>query len=120
MHEPSPRRRHSGRHLPSLDGLRAISIGLVLVYHVMVSQTVSWGRYFVLFNGALGVRIFFCISGFIITYLLLMEAETAGISLKSFHLRRALRILPANYAYLAMLFVLTLTSALQVRMPRVS
>jgi peptidoglycan/LPS O-acetylase OafA/YrhL len=73
MHEPSPRPRRSSRHLPSLDGLRAISIGLVLVYHVM----------FVFFNGALGFRIFFCISGFIITYLLLMEAETAGILLKS-------------------------------------
>jgi peptidoglycan/LPS O-acetylase OafA/YrhL len=59
--------------------------------------------------GALGVQTFFVISGFLITHLLLKELDAAGtISLKRFYFRRALRIFPPFYVYLAVALVLTL------------
>ena len=62
--------------------------------------------------GNLGVRIFFVISGFLITTLLLSEREKNGhVSLKKFYVRRALRILPASYAFLS---IMCLVSALGV------
>jgi peptidoglycan/LPS O-acetylase OafA/YrhL len=90
------------RRLPSLDGLRAISILLVMAGHA--ASTVG----FPLPPGAhwyriarLGVAIFFVISGFLITHLLLREREATGrIDLGRFYARRALRIMPAFYAYL--------------------
>ncbi len=65
----------------------------------------SWGR---LFQGDLGVRIFFVISGFLITHLLLLEAGRNGSpSLKQFYARRVLRIFPVYYLFTAVLAVLT-------------
>ncbi|HSR06312.1 MAG TPA: acyltransferase, partial [Bryobacteraceae bacterium] len=78
------------RHMPSLDGLRAIAAFLVVFYHAGV----AWSP------GGLGVLTFFVLSGFLITWLLLKEEEQSGtISLKSFYIRRSLRIFPAFYAY---------------------
>lgn len=63
-----------------------------------------WGR---VFQGDLGVRIFFVISGFLITYLLLIEAERTGRpSLKQFFVRRILRIFPVYYLFAAVLAAL--------------
>jgi len=68
---------------------------------------------FIFGNGALGVSIFFAISGFLITTLLLSEfRETGDISLKAFYLRRAFRILPAFYTYLTVIGVLSLAGAI--------
>jgi peptidoglycan/LPS O-acetylase OafA/YrhL len=76
--------------IPALDGLRAIAVFLVIFYH--------FGFGFV--PGGLGVLIFFTISGFLITWLLLKEDEKRGsVSLKRFYARRALRIFPAFYGY---------------------
>ena len=76
--------------LPSLDGLRAIAVLLVVLYHFGFEAV----------NGGQGVLIFFVISGFLITWLLLKEEEKWGsVSLKLFYLRRTLRIFPAFYAY---------------------
>ncbi|HUA16156.1 MAG TPA: acyltransferase [Verrucomicrobiae bacterium] len=92
------------RRIPSLDGLRAISISLVLVGH--------WAelRYHSDVAGAfanLGVRIFFVISGYLITTLLLAEqAKTSTISLREFYVRRAYRILPASIAFMLPVFIL--------------
>ena len=70
-----------------LDGLRAIAVGAVLVYHLTPG---------VLRGGFLGVDLFFVISGFLITSLLLRErGETGRISLVTFWRRRARRLLPA-------------------------
>jgi len=56
--------------------------------------------------GSLGVRIFFVISGFLISTLLLKEQERNGrISLKQFYIRRALRILPASYTFLLIMAI---------------
>lgn len=65
-----------------------------------------------LFNGELGVRTFFVISGLLITWLMLRETENRGaVSLRKFYLRRALRILPVYFAFLAVI------AALQVFTP---
>lgn len=95
--------------IPSLDGLRAVSIGLVLISHLMFS---SGSRNPALARaagslGGFGVEVFFVISGFIITHLLLKEADRTGtLSLKNFYIRRAFRIWPAYYAFLLTVFVL--------------
>lgn len=66
-------------------------------------------------NAALGVHVFFVISGFLITTLLLREHEATGrISLKGFYIRRAWRILPAYYFYLAVILALAAAGALKL------
>jgi peptidoglycan/LPS O-acetylase OafA/YrhL len=75
-------------HLPSLNGLRAFSILLVLVAHGCRNDYCS---YF----GDLGVSIFFVISGLLITWLMIRERDATGtFSLPDFYIRRCLRILP--------------------------
>jgi len=86
------------KRIPSLDGLRAISIAAVVVGHVAkaLHSTAFWGAY-----GNTGVRIFFVISGYLITRLLLSEHErTSNISLRDFYIRRAYRILPAALVFI--------------------
>jgi peptidoglycan/LPS O-acetylase OafA/YrhL len=79
-------------HRPELDGMRGISILLVLMLHL--------GFSFVR-GGFLGVDIFFVLSGFLITSLLVQEANTRGtISLKKFYIRRVLRLGPAVAAFM--------------------
>lgn len=103
-----PPRKEPMKRFPSLDGLRAISIALVLLNHV------AGARYFLPASvlaplgdlGNFGVRIFFVISGFLITSLLLAElAKTNRVSLKKFYIRRALRIFPAFYAFILALVI---------------
>jgi peptidoglycan/LPS O-acetylase OafA/YrhL len=87
----------SNRRLPGLDGLRAIAVIGVLLYHAGA----SW-----LPGGFLGVDLFFVISGFLITSLLLSEARLVGhLSLPQFYLRRARRLLPALVVMLAVVAV---------------
>lgn len=72
---------------PYVEGLRALAIGLVLLYHAGLP----------LKGGYVGVDIFFVISGFLITSLLLREIENTGdVSLLDFYARRAKRLLPAS------------------------
>ena len=103
------------RNIPSLDGMRAISILLVIVAHA--SQYFSrWIRIpffpYLLFAHT-GVLVFFVISGFLITSLLLRELNSTGsIGLKRFYVRRAFRIFPAYYLYLAIILALELTGLL--------
>lgn len=92
------------KRIPSLDGLRAISISLVVVGH--------WAelRYHSDVAGAfanVGVRIFFIISGYLITTLLLKEYERRStIRLGEFYVRRAYRILPAAIVFMLPVFVI--------------
>ena len=80
------------RHLPALDGLRAIAVLAVVAYHAGL----EWAP-----GGFLGVELFFVVSGFLITSLLLGEVETRGsIDLRDFWSRRARRLLPALGALL--------------------
>jgi peptidoglycan/LPS O-acetylase OafA/YrhL len=88
--------------IPSLDGLRAISIALVLIGHAYIGRAIA-GTWVWRFIGRadLGVAIFFVISGFLITSLLLREEEKTGrTSLRDFYLRRLFRIVPPFYTYL--------------------
>lgn len=86
-------------YIPALDGLRALAVSAVLLYHAEV----GWMR-----GGFIGVEIFFVISGYLITALLLAEWERRGtINLLAFWMRRARRLLPA----LVLLIVTTLTFA---------
>ena len=91
------------RRLPGLDGIRALSIMLVLVGHAFPFSA----RWYVGELANLGVRCFFVLSGFLITTLLLEEFQENGtIALGKFYARRTLRIFPAFYAYLLVLFLL--------------
>lgn len=95
----------SFNRIPSLDGLRTLSISLVLVAHLFH----SFGLPDTLNLGNLGVRFFFVISGFLITGLLLNELGKKGkISLSRFYFRRTFRIFPPYYFFLAIMFLLTL------------
>jgi peptidoglycan/LPS O-acetylase OafA/YrhL len=79
-------------YLPTLDGLRALSVLLVVCGHLGVGHNIP---------GGLGVTVFFFISGFIITRLLLQEwARYQTISLRDFYIRRFLRLAPALTVYL--------------------
>jgi len=99
----------NGGRIPSLNGWRAVAILLVMLDHAKFTVGFPLDRLpdwtLVFFNqGNLGVRIFFVLSGFLITHLLLKEAESSGvISLKHFFLRRSLRILPVYLLYLGVL-----------------
>ena len=85
--------RSSQRYLPGLDGLRAIAVGAVVAYHV----DLGWAK-----GGLLGVGVFFTLSGYLITDLLLGQQETTGrLQLADFWLRRARRLLPALFVMLA-------------------
>ncbi|TDX01807.1 acyltransferase family protein [Dinghuibacter silviterrae] len=98
------------KQLPSLNGLRAVSILIVLVYHTLganLHDNKSLLYNIPFFNGEFGVNVFFVISGFLITSLLLKEEKEGGsISLKDFYMRRALRIFPAYYFLLFVYYVL--------------
>ena len=79
-------------YVPGLDGLRALAVVAVIVYHA----NHQW-----LGGGFLGVEVFFVISGYLITLLLIAERERAGtVSLSNFWLRRARRLLPALFTLL--------------------
>lgn len=86
-------------YIPALDGLRAIAILLVLFCHNIGPVTVQLGNFF---NGWLGVDLFFVISGFLITSILLKEAgrNSGNFSLRNFYVRRWLRICPAYFAFI--------------------
>lgn len=95
-------------HIPSLDGLRALAVFLVIVAH--------FG--FVMVPGAHGVMIFFVLSGFLITWLLLKENERYGaVSLAAFYKRRTLRIFPAFYVYWLLMIALLVGTGRAVLWP---
>jgi peptidoglycan/LPS O-acetylase OafA/YrhL len=84
----------AAKHLPELDGLRGIAILSVVVHHQLTPFPLS--------GGFLGVDLFFVLSGFLITSLLLREFEkSSSISLKNFYMRRLLRLGPALALYLS-------------------
>jgi peptidoglycan/LPS O-acetylase OafA/YrhL len=105
-------------HLSGLNGIRALAALAVLFSHVTLSldnfglDRFIFGKYpdgspkTTLLAG-FGVSIFFSLSGFLITYLLLIEKRDAAINIRSFYIRRVLRIWPLYYLYL-MLSVLAL------------
>ena len=112
MHSTS----NSGNRIPSLDGLRALSIGAVLVGHVADTQGAPAALRMFAHSGYLGVRMFFVISGFLITSLLLREKAAKGaISLRDFYARRTIRIWPAFYTYVFAVVLLAAFGFLQIQ-----
>jgi len=111
----------TSRTIPSLDGLRAGSVGIVILAHALAYEPGREGRFPSLqlsWLGQSGVDVFFVISGFLITYLLLKEHEATGtIRLKTFYVRRFFRISPPFYAYLAIVGILWI-SGLQAQNTR--
>ena len=82
------------KYRPEVDGLRAIAIGAVIIYHAQIRILEK----LLLPGGFLGVDIFFVISGYLITYLIFKEKiSTNNFSFKNFYERRARRILPALF-----------------------
>ncbi len=109
---------------PSINGLRAISIVFVLMNHLWLDNIqfkelveIIWIKPLaqILIDGQLGVNVFFVISGFLITSLMLKEEKIANtISLKKFYLRRILRIFPAYYSLLLIYFFLQILGYLEI------
>ena len=100
-----------GTRIPSLDGIRAIAIAMVVADHFGIGS----GRGDRLDVGSLGVRIFFVLSGYLITGLLFAEMELNGrINLVQFYLRRTLRIFPALYFYLCVMLTMGLAGLSRV------
>ncbi|RNI22762.1 acyltransferase family protein [Flexivirga caeni] len=85
-------------YVPGLDGLRTIAVALVIAYHLHVPHAGG---------GLLGVGIFFTLSGFLITSILLSGAQQRGWELRSFWVRRARRLLPAVVLLLIVTMVAT-------------
>lgn len=104
-----------------IDAWRFIAVSLVIQGHLLIFSNFSFlvtsypflrplGSF-----GDLGVLIFFFISGFVICRGLIEErAATSGVSLKAFYVRRALRIMPPLYLYLAALALLAVTGAIDI------
>ncbi|MBP6663030.1 MAG: acyltransferase, partial [Paludibacter sp.] len=86
-------------YLPGLNGLRALAAITVLISHIFQDTFGNWGLEYLnlpLFTD--GVTLFFVISGFLITYLLLQElGKTKTIDIPKFYIRRILRIWPIYY-----------------------
>jgi peptidoglycan/LPS O-acetylase OafA/YrhL len=102
---------------PAIDGLRGIAVLLVVSGHLLAANSVDVPLPLAFFaQGGRGVTVFFVISGFLITTILLKERDKTGrISLAAFYARRSLRILPAFFVYLLVVVVVaTLTRTVDV------
>jgi len=95
-------RRAGLPYWPGLDGLRGLAVAAVLAFH----GGLGWAR-----GGFLGVSLFFTLSGFLITSLVVREREaTGGVSLSAFWARRARRLLPASLAALVLAFAVAVVA----------
>jgi len=103
--------------MPGLDGLRAIAVVGVIFSHLVqmrvVPSTHIWRM--IGYRGAFGVQIFFVLSGFLITWLLLKEESKSGrVNFSRFYIRRSVRILPPAFVFLGCMIVLGLLGAFPV------
>jgi peptidoglycan/LPS O-acetylase OafA/YrhL len=97
---------------PELEGLRAVAVGLVLAYHAGIPK---------FHGGYVGVDVFFVLSGFLITGLIVRELRATGrIDLPAFYARRARRLLPAAAVALAGTLVLSVVLLPPLRLPDVA
>jgi peptidoglycan/LPS O-acetylase OafA/YrhL len=97
-------------HIPALDGLRGVAVLLVMMVHFTPDVVMSWrSSEFIkkafLTGGWIGVELFFVLSGFLITSILLRSKDSPQY-FRNFYMRRALRIFPLYYAALAVVFLI--------------
>ena len=116
MSEINEKKLPSNSHLFGLDGIRALSIVLVLASHVGnfnfgPNKISSAANHY----GGFGVEIFFVLSGFLITWLLIREEGKNGkIDYRAFYIRRAMRILPPAYAYLLVIGIVGIIGTITI------
>ena len=99
---------------PELDGLRFVAFLFVFIHHISPQELFPRAPHplasaWMLFKltGALGVDLFFCLSAYLITMLLLIEWESrGGVSVRRFYIRRILRIWPLYFGFLALAIAL--------------
>jgi peptidoglycan/LPS O-acetylase OafA/YrhL len=97
---------------PDLEGLRAIAVLLVLLYHARVPGFAG---------GFVGVDVFFVLSGFLITGLLIRELRSTGtVSLRAFYARRARRLLPAAALVLTVTLIGSVVLLSPLRIPAIA
>lgn len=99
-----------GQRLPALDGLRGVAILMVLLHQLLVVDPAALGPWArrasnLIDIGWIGVTLFFVLSGFLITHLLLALQGQPGV-LRAFYVRRALRIVPLAWLMVLVMFVL--------------
>ena len=92
---PEPTKK-SARYMPGLDGLRTVAVAAVIAYHLGLKSAPG---------GLLGVGVFFTLSGYLITDILLAAWERGSLGLADFWIRRARRLLPALYLMLAVVSI---------------
>ncbi len=110
--------KSASKRIPCLDGIRAISITLVLLAHFIGTVGQDVPKWILPFTkmGNLGVRIFFIISGFLITTLLISEYKKTGtISLLKFYFNRTFRIFPAFYAFIFAILIASVMGFITLR-----
>jgi peptidoglycan/LPS O-acetylase OafA/YrhL len=90
-----------GAHHPALDGVRGVAILLVLGQHAMTRPSI---------DGFVGVTVFFCLSGYLITTVLLRELETGSLDVPAFYRRRVARLCPALVVVVSVTVVVLLLS----------
>ena len=97
-------------YAPGLDGVRALAVTAVVLYHLgTTGLLIDGGKHELMPGGFIGVDVFFVLSGFLITSLLLAErVQTGRINIRQFYVRRARRLLPALYT---MMLVVSIAAA---------
>src|ERR1700754_2151344 len=106
------------RYIKELDSIRAIAVLLVIISH-WIPPNIPIN---ILPNGPIGVNIFFVLSGFLITWILLENRKkteelenTRGTVLKNFYIRRILRIFPIYYLVVFVLYIFSESSGTEIR-----
>jgi peptidoglycan/LPS O-acetylase OafA/YrhL len=88
---PKPRNRPGEGYRPHLDGLRAVAVYLVVLFHAGAERVNG---------GFIGVDVFFVLSGYLVTQLLMRDLSRGAIRFGRFYARRMRRLLPASFAAL--------------------
>ena len=107
--------------IKGFNGIRAIAVLMVLITHFKLSDYLFFNHdVSSITSGTTGVYIFFCLSGFLITYILLKELELKKIiNIKYFLIRRILRLLPVMLLYCLIVFLLMIFGYIEYNLPSI-
>jgi peptidoglycan/LPS O-acetylase OafA/YrhL len=101
-------------YYPKLDGLRGYAVISVLLFHLNIHYHLESKLSYLFFYGWLGVQVFFVLSGFLITNILL-ESKKSNNYFKSFYIRRTLRIFPIYYILFTLMILYSLLTRLEIK-----